>query len=264
MDEVILAITEGKRPEYNIVDQLGRLIHKKIVKAYWHSDLLTLIDTIKADEYLDYGAYLRGKSGNEELDTISLDQISSTFLFFDYDPMGVILYGKARGGLESYNRNIASLLELCNDETQRLGKLYVSYPMVEALWHIQPPEGDAKDCVVPLDVLKRHGYKQFIDKKTLLRSQCISEEQWISLLKTHLERNLRFLSISNWDRDTVTIRNQTHAKEARICEIQHAVFALSPFPSFIIDAGNDADWKRLESADPMGGHCPVDCLPGNV
>ena len=62
MDEALLVITEGKRPECNIVDQLARLIHKKNATVYRHSDLLTLIATIEKDEHPDYGTYLRGVS----------------------------------------------------------------------------------------------------------------------------------------------------------------------------------------------------------
>lgn len=136
--------------------------------------------------------------------------------------------------------------------------------MAGALRHIQPFGSDAKDCMVPLEVLKGHRYKQIIDMKSPLRSRNISTEQWFSLLKTHLERNLRFLSIINWNKDTETIRRQTHAKEARTCELSEAVSAASPFPHFITDAGNDADWEKLESACPMGGHYPLDCIPDDV
>ncbi|MDD3904337.1 MAG: hypothetical protein PHO09_11720, partial [Sphaerochaeta sp.] len=59
MNEILLVITEGKRPEKEIVDFLMQRLEEaaskpRIVWGYWHTDLLDLCKKVLCDPYLDY------------------------------------------------------------------------------------------------------------------------------------------------------------------------------------------------------------------
>ena len=84
---------------------------------------------LKADDFdTDIIEVLResNKKIREQLEGLSRDDFSEVFLFFDYDVHQTNL-GKADDG-----DVINQMLESFDNETEN-GKLYISYPMVEAL-----------------------------------------------------------------------------------------------------------------------------------
>lgn len=79
---------------------------------------------------------------HHEIHQIREHDISETYLFFDYDPQN------RRFGREDLYEKIDELLRHFDDET-RNGKLFVSYPMVEALMHtsdVSKSDKIAIDC----------------------------------------------------------------------------------------------------------------------
>jgi hypothetical protein len=82
---------------------------------------------LKDDEFLDVVELLRERSqaNRESLDGVSREDISEVYLFFDHD---------AHASNASDDK-IQVLLEHFQEETDQ-GKLYISYPMVEAVKHL--------------------------------------------------------------------------------------------------------------------------------
>ncbi len=76
---------------------------------------------------------------DNELENISKDQIAEIYLFFDYD----------KHASNSSDEKIKKMLEVFDNETEK-GKLYISYPMIEAIKHIRR-ELDFKDTVAKSD-----------------------------------------------------------------------------------------------------------------
>lgn len=191
MEDVILIITEGKKPEFSLLTQIKAGMfpasERNVVKAYWHTDLLDLCNSIKDDPFLDYFTVLKGMHGNEELDSVSEEAVSEIYLFFDYDVHGPSKYLK--GGRDEYDSMLLSVLEFCNNETEPRGKLYVSYPMVEAVWQV-PMNCNGTSCLVSSSELKI--YKKNISDNFALRSRPFEIDSCLYHMHRHLERIAAF------------------------------------------------------------------------
>jgi len=93
----------------------------------------------------------RRVSNQEEIATLRRDDISEIYLFFDYD-------GHTS---KASNDDLVKMLAYFNEETEA-GKLYVSYPMVEAIRHINTVD-DYLDTV--FDIYGKN-YKELVNEKT--------------------------------------------------------------------------------------------------
>jgi len=127
--ENALLILEGKSTEPNAI--------RSIVKAYqlgfnkvevvFESDIYQLYNVFNQDKDLDVVEVLRERSEDNKkiLSPFSRDDFPQIYIFFDFE-------GHATGADVS---KIEELLRFFDNETER-GKLYISYPMVEAFRHL--------------------------------------------------------------------------------------------------------------------------------
>ncbi len=162
---MILLIVEGKT-ERRIFDSLRELYWggRKDVFVYTHArDIYMLyramreLDVFDCEGGVDTLAVLKGQATAEEavrLSGLSASDISETYLFFDYD------FQNKFGSLEENNGALAEMLSYFDDETGN-GKLYVNYPMVEALiFASRLPEGEYADYAVSRRQCKDDGFKK--------------------------------------------------------------------------------------------------------
>lgn len=134
---MILVVVEGKT-ERRIFDSLRAFYWggRGDVFVYTHaSDIYSLyyammdLDVFGVDGAVDTLSVLKTLAivgEREKLSGLSAADISETYLFFDYD------FQCKHGILEYNNDGLAKMLSYFNDETGN-GKLYVNYPMIEAL-----------------------------------------------------------------------------------------------------------------------------------
>ncbi|MBK8723702.1 MAG: hypothetical protein IPL95_16035 [Saprospiraceae bacterium] len=82
---------------------------------------------ISQDQFIDTFSLLKDiKENKETLKNFKRSDFSQIYMFFDYD-----------GQVTNAGDNkLSELLKFFNEETE-MGKLYISYPMVEALKHIE-------------------------------------------------------------------------------------------------------------------------------
>lgn len=122
-NEHILLVFEGESTEFKIYDFLQR--HDLAIDT----KSKTVLSTFKAEIYqlykkiieLDADLFAILRETDERLQKISKDNISAIFLFFDFDCHAT----------NATDEKVLELLALFNNETEN-GKLFVSYPMVEA------------------------------------------------------------------------------------------------------------------------------------
>ena len=126
-------IVEGEAREPQVIDNISKVFFKhgnfKIITLPVRENIYMLWKKLKADDFdTDIIEVLResNKKIREQLEGLSRDDFSEVFLFFDYDAHQTNL-GKSDDG-----DVINQMLESFNNETEN-GKLYISYPMVEAL-----------------------------------------------------------------------------------------------------------------------------------
>lgn len=257
MEDVVLIITEGKKPEFELIEQLKSLFFpsskRTVVRAYWHSNLLGLCRKVNEDPDLDYIGILREEEGNEELNGISADSVSEVYLFFDYDVHGV---KNREGEKERYDKDLIELLSQLDNETLPKGRLFISYPMVESLWDVHEPCSNHLSCFTELTGMKR--YKKKISSH---KEDNSSVENYTFLLAEHSKRAY-FLSCGNAEDisldsllsiDGVAI----HERQVGIFLERNSVFSLSPIPLFLLSIDKGMFDQMLPY---LSNGCGCECL----
>ena len=147
----------------------------------------------------------------KQLIGLSRDDFSEVYLFFDYDAHQTNLGKTVKEDV------IHQMLESFDNETEN-GKLYISYPMVEALRDYEPGKcGNGVDCFVEIENLGN--YKN------------------ASAARAH---NPHFKEYEQYS-SNVTPGN-IYAAELKEAE-RHRVFVLSAFPEFLLDYFGLKLWK---------------------
>ena len=258
MNDVILIITEGLKPEHDKLKEIKNLFLSKkrnIVLSPDVGSILNLCKDIKAAPYLDYLSWLKEKGKtNDIIDSLSVDDISEVFLFFDYDCHGITKNDFQNTQLINYNKDLQYLLEVCNESTSQLGKLFISYPMIESLWDIPKNSNFSNcnnNCFYDIDKLKH--YKQIITNKNNDRNKrSMDLSLWKKYLSIHIDRFFLLTNCENYKSITsLTYKdvidydlNLLHKIESYLSETYHKVFAINPLPFFIIEIGGE---KGVES-----------------
>ena len=126
-------IVEGEAREPQIIDNISKVFFShgnfKIITLPAGENIYMLWKKLKADDFdTDIIEVLRESNDDisKQLDGLSRDDFSEVYLFFDYDMHQTNL------GKEDDADAVKQMLESFDNETVN-GKLYISYPMVEAL-----------------------------------------------------------------------------------------------------------------------------------
>lgn len=138
----ILFVFEGERAESLYVNSLNKNIlgEETIIECVFGSDIYQLYNKKNIDGDLDTLELLKERCEIPELheskailEKYTRDDIAEIYLFFDYD-------GHAT---KADDEQIKKMLAMFDNETDQ-GKLYISYPMVEAIKHIK----DFAECSI--------------------------------------------------------------------------------------------------------------------
>ena len=131
-------IVEGEVREPQIIDNISKVFFAhgnfKIITLPAEENIYMLWKKLKADDFdTDIIEVLRESNDviREQLEGLSRDDFSEVYLFFDYDMHQTNL------GKEDDADAVDQMLESFDNETEN-GKLYISYPMVEALRDYKP------------------------------------------------------------------------------------------------------------------------------
>ena len=131
----ILIITEGKDPDKKLIEHIvkefqikGEVIWAKIGTIYaFYKDIKE-----KYDENMDVIKYIKYKYSDKISKEFKASEISYVYLFFDYD-----LHSKLNEEYENFEKiydrinEISEINSFFENETEN-GKLYLSFPMIEA------------------------------------------------------------------------------------------------------------------------------------
>jgi hypothetical protein len=239
MAEIILLVFEGERTEPQISKSLEKHYFSKtqqtIIRATFKADIYQLFKQIKDDSYLDLVELLREKN-DKALDGISRTDVAQVFLFFDYD-------GHAT---QASDEAINAMLAYFTNETDN-GKLYISYPMVEALKHIQTGV-DFKDTVFNAT---ETGYKTLVDRETrYLHIKKFTVDDWNKIILENLKK-ANFIVNSECEFPSyaqLASINQApifNAQLKKYIEPNGNVAVLSAFPFFVIEYFGEAGLTKL-------------------
>ena len=231
--EYILFIFEGKKTEPIIFENIKKyFLHKK--ETTISQNIVFCYGTViyklykeffidgNLDEDLDLVTIL--KPQNEDSETITRNQVSETYLFFDYDSHAS----------NASDIKLQNMLQLFNDETSDYGKLFVSYPMVESLLHISKEISFSETME-----LSQNEYKKIARTNCdniFLHFNDYTKDIWNYLIIQHSQK-ANFIVNGTFEFPTTILEQLEifHNQKTKYIDIENKVAVLSAFPIFLLD-----------------------------
>ena len=230
-------IVEGESREPLIIDNISKVFFShsnfKIITLPVSQNIYMLWKKLKLDDFeTDIIEVLREehKELEKQLYGLNRDDFSEIYLFFDYDGHQENL------GYEKGTDVLEQMLTSFNNETEN-GKLYISYPMVEALRDFEVGKcGKEEQCFVSiLDMDKykflsatRSAYPRFKDYDFIIWKEIINVFvlRIFCLMKNNKISYKEYIETVN--PLEIYIMEENEIKKQR-------VFILSSFPEFLLD-----------------------------
>ena len=239
----VLIVLEGEQPEGNTLARLQRAfpeeladLSEDLVKIIFKSNIYSLYSKLKDDEdFLDVVEVLKEQhTDDEELQNLDRDTVSQVFLFFDLDihkqPIG-----------ESCDQ-LNELVQFFDNETKN-GKLFLSYPMAEAINICDIENGLMSDDrkLFSIDDCADDGFKHFAndlnrDSKTICRANC--RENWLIISKANYEKAKWLMHLTSEELFSVLDQMQQAAilqHQQKLIKQDNVVAVLSAFPFFLLE-----------------------------
>ena len=249
--ETKVFIVEGESREPRFVREMIQSFFQgkyqtKVVTLAAAQNIYMLYQKLKEDDFeTDIIEVLREQ--NEEiknqLEGIAVQDISEIYMFFDWDFQEDNLRG-AHDKLTTLEI-LEEMLEFYDNETEN-GKLYLSYPMVEAVYDYQDGLCEAfSSCFVSLDQIKR--YKNTSSAGNPKASRHLQFDEWKMIMNVFVLRLKCLLETDDMEYDyynkkvdpLIILRAQeelnTHGE----------VFVLSAFPEFLLDYFRPDFWNSM-------------------
>lgn len=230
MSSYTLFIFEGEKIEKNIFENMIKYyltdVENTIIICAFCAHIYALNKKINDDPDQDIFILLRDMPKNAHLKGIPQKQVSEIYMFFDYD-------GHVPGASDNELQN---LLKTFNDETEN-GKIYISYPMVEALKHPSVVI-DFKDTVATSEKKYKSSVNSLCTKhkKEYVDFNKYTAEQWKYLVDEHAKK-LNYIMEGDYKLPEKYFSQEIiflKQKEKYITP-DNKVSVLSPFPIFLVD-----------------------------
>lgn len=228
MSSTILFVFEGIKTEEKIINSLTQYFvnQNSNVTCAFCSDVYQLYTKLCNDPNLDTFSILKNRNQNKtKLADYKRSDFAEIYLFFDYD-------GHAPNASDAA---IKDLVTFFNEETEA-GKVYISYPMVEALIH--------NSSSINFESLKVSGkininYKGIVvadGADHLKHFSRLSKQDWNKLIEIHLKK-MNSIVNGTYVLPTILITQLDvfNNQFAKFINIDSTVAVLSGFPIFISD-----------------------------
>jgi len=240
-EPTMLFIVEGESRDYRFVEAMARCFFRDgrhriaVVSVPAAQNIYMLYNRLIQDDFeTDIVEVLRETvpEARVKLEGISRNSISQTYLFFDFDPH--------QRNLPSNDENVldvlARMLAVFDNETEN-GKLYISYPMVEALYDYRRGQCQAfSSCFVPLG--EAGVYKMAAGNNNPNASMHLDFPQWEEAIEAFALRVRCLLGLEDAGfeayRQFVTPKQVLEAQSSLLSN-SGCIFVLSAFPEFLLD-----------------------------
>lgn len=247
--ENILFIVEGESREMDIVNNISNVFFKRtqvrIIPIPAGKNIYMLWKQLQIDDFeTDIIELLKE---TEEIDTSNIndmerDDFSEVYLFFDYDGHQNNLPNGEMGG-----DVLEMMLKTFDNETEN-GKLYISYPMVEALRDMVAGGCNSKNgCYISKETLGE--YKHLSSQVKILKNQSkYNIIDWREII------NIYALKVSCLSGGTKVIEYGKYKKSVTPLDVyrmeshyisRKIVFVLSAFPEFLLDYHRYSFWCNM-------------------
>ncbi|GBU28814.1 hypothetical protein R84B8_02376 [Treponema sp. R8-4-B8] len=273
MSNTILLIFEGEIIEGQIFKSIEKYFFpasngQQIIRSSFKAEIYQLWNEVKDDVNLDIVEVLKQRPDSDIRD-IDRRNVSEVHLFFDHD-------GHSHSDTMSpqdYNEMINKLLNTFNNEFEQ-GKLWLSYPMTEAIKHCTNNPADCfKDAF--LDMSNNINYKNIIDKISNYKDiKKYDENTWHYLTIINIQRTFclvnntyetvsDYQSIKHWFENNAIIIKQIQEKQYKNFILpKNQIVALSPFPLFLINYFGEKYFNKCKN-EIVTKNCSFYCYQNN-
>lgn len=260
-DPVTLFIVEGESRDLRFAKEMQQCFMKpesevKIICLPAMQNIYMLYQKLAADDFeTDIVEVLRESvpAAAKSLTGVSRDSVEQVYLFFDYDPHQNNVTNKNADAL------VETMISTFDNEHEN-GKLYISYPMVEALYDYRAGQCQSHSgCFI--DATDIPTYKQISGEGNPNVSKHMEIMQWKDSIACFALRckcllNMETLSFELY-REQVTVK-ALFDRERKLLHEDGKVFALSAFPEFLLDY---SDVKFFNHMAPLRNlkfdRCPI-------
>ena len=244
---VKLFIVEGEDRDYRFINEMLGLFftgkyETRTICLPATQNIYMLYSQLKKDEFeTDLVEVLRDnvQTAEYELSGISRQQIDEIYLFFDYDTH----QDNLRSGL-SQDEALSEMIDFFDNETDH-GKLYLSYPMVEALYdYVEETCESYTGCYIPTD--KSGEYKNNCGAGNPKASIHRDINEWKMIIDIFQSR-LSCLFVREIDFETyrsdITTKSIYEKEEELRCN--NWIFVLSGLPEFLLNYFRKPFWNSM-------------------
>lgn len=242
-------IVEGESRDFRLINHLIETFfvgkyNATVIPLSANQNLYMLFQLMdKTDFEMDLIEVVRDnvEGADEKLKGIMRNNVDEIFLFFDFDLQQNNLSS-------SLNRSpldiLKEMVQFFDNETEN-GKLFLSYPMVEANYDFIINDCEAfSKCVIPIDNLS--DYKSLAGKNNPVASCHFGYEEWKMCLESFNKRVLCLFRESCMNYEDYRKKVSTMSILAK--QIEHVnqnnnVFVLGSYPQFLFEYFNESFWK---------------------
>ena len=241
-------IVEGLDRDYRFVNELVTSLFKGRYSSITiflpaEQNIYMLYQKLEEDDFeTDLVELLRESSSNAEqaLKGIDRQKIDEVFLFFDYD-----IHQRNLAGDQDPLVVLRKMISFFNNETEN-GKLYISYPMVEALYdYVDGYCESFTKCLYPIDEIDCYKEKVGTNNRNASRHYTRYQD-WKMIFSIF---GLKMQCLFCVDR----IDYSFYSKKVTVESIfdrqnnyyltNNVVFILSAFPEFVLDYFKEPFWN---------------------
>jgi hypothetical protein len=244
MSSIILLVFEGEETEPSIFKSIEHCFFRKtknvILRASFKAEIFQLWSKIKDDPYLDIVELLKERN-NPNIKDLYRRNVSEIHLFFDHDAHS---HQNFVSPIEYYTI-IHRMLDTFCDEYDH-GKLWISYPMVEALLHCRKDTNVCfRDSLIYIP--ENAKYKTYVKSQSdYLKLKRIHKKDWWYLIAINLQRALclitdEYLPINDYHTIKPYFENNTNirldindSEFFKFIIAKNEVVAISTIPLFIL------------------------------
>jgi hypothetical protein len=226
----VLFVFEGIKTENKIVESLEKnfFLGKTVIKSVFDGEIYQLYEQLQRDEFLDIYSILKERHPKnlDLFEKYTRNDFAEIYLFFDYE-------GQAT---KATDEKIEKMLAFFCEETEQ-GKLYISYPMVEALKHIPIERESFKDLIVLSN--ENIGYKKLVNQTGFNRYKDYrkyNKDIWTELIDLHLcKANYLVNGSFQFPKDLISPEKIFERQRSNYINPEFKVAVISAFPCFIHD-----------------------------
>lgn len=247
-----VVIVEGEDRELHIFNLINRFYFRNRIKFIMlpaEQNIYMLWNKLKEDKFeTDVVEILRESNAEAKqiLTGLTRDDIDEVYLFFDYDG-----HQKNLSPLSKMlpNEVIIEMLDNFNNETEN-GKLYISYPMVEAIrdFSSNTCQPWTKECV--WDLKQGDKYKELSgDQNKNAQIEKFNIEKWREVFSAFLMRIGCLFDVGqipkySFYREEVEPRTIFYKQNKKYIK-KDKVFILSAIPEFLLDYNKEKFWRGM-------------------